>query len=154
MAWMIFLFNQGGSLECFTCLWRIGTGLLTLFINSLYHTVRALLGSMCWLHCQTIRSAFLCVYVQRERERERVCVWCVCVCVYNFVCVYACVCRPNEFQVCSTLAYSHIFISTFLTMPMYNVWESKTDGDNIIYIENLHNGSEWVIIMKYKTRVV
>ena len=51
-------------------------------------------------------------------------------------------------------------------MPMYNVWGSKTDGDNIyIYIEreresgggggSLHNGSDqWVIIMKYKTQVV
>ena len=39
-------------------------------------------------------------------------------------------------------------------MPMYNVWRNKTDGDNIIYRESLHDGSEWVIIMKYKTQVV
>ena len=48
MAWMIFLFNQGGSLECFTRLWRIGACLLTTSLNSLYHTARASLGSVCW----------------------------------------------------------------------------------------------------------
>ena len=48
MAWMIFLFNQGGSLECFTRLWRTGASLLTASINNLYHTARASLGSMCW----------------------------------------------------------------------------------------------------------
>ena len=40
MAWIIFLFSQGGSLECFTRLWRIGACLLTTSINSLYHTAR------------------------------------------------------------------------------------------------------------------
>ena len=48
MAWMMFLFNQGGSSQCFTRLWRIGACLLTTSMNSLYHTARAWLGSMCW----------------------------------------------------------------------------------------------------------
>ena len=125
---------------CFICLYRIDTCLLTSFIDSLYHTVRALLRSMCWCTLSNdiqIKSANVCVCVLWERERERVCV-CVCVCV----CVHACVCRPNEFQVCSTLAYLHIFISTFCTMPMYNVWGSKTDGDNIIYIY-IEREREW-----------
>ena len=50
------------------------------------------------------------------------------------MCVCACarartrVCRPNEFQVCSTLEYSHIFISTFCTMPMDMFEEVKLIG--------------------------
>ena len=47
MGWKIFLFNQGGSMECFTRLWWIGACLLTTSINSLYHTARASLGSVC-----------------------------------------------------------------------------------------------------------
>ena len=93
------------------------------FINSLNHTVRASLGSMCWCTLSNgtqIGSAKIYVLRERERERER----CECARVREYVC------RPNEFQVRSTLAYSHVFISTFRTMPMYNVWGSKTDGDN------------------------
>ena len=70
---------------------------------------------------------------------------CVCVCVCVRACVRACVRRPNEFKVCSSLAYSQIFISTFRTMPMYNVWGSKTDGDNFIYREL----AQWVWVGNY-----
>ena len=45
---IIFLFSQGGSLECFNRLWRIGACLLTTSINSLYHTAKVSLGSVCW----------------------------------------------------------------------------------------------------------
>ena len=93
--------------------------------------------------------------LEREKERERecvcvcVCVMCdVCLCVCDCVCVRVCVCvcvcararararacAPNEFQECSTLAYSHIFISTFRTMPGIMFEEVKLTGI-ILYTE-------------------
>ena len=77
MAWMIFLFNQGGSLEYFTRLWRTGACLLTPSINSLYHTARASLGSVCWCTLSNglqIRSEKNAFWLKCLKDLKEICV--------------------------------------------------------------------------------
>ena len=77
MAWMIFLFNHGGSLDCFTRLWRTGACILTTSINSLYHTARASLESVsswCTLpNGVQIRSAKNAVLVKMFKRSKHLC---------------------------------------------------------------------------------
>ena len=77
MAWMIFLFSEGGSLERFTRLRRIGACLLTTSVNSLYHTARASLGSVCWCTLSNgvqIKSAKNAFWLKCLKDLKETCI--------------------------------------------------------------------------------
>ena len=77
MAWMVFLFYKGDSWEYFTRLWRIGACLLTTSLNSLYHTARASLGSVCWCTLSNgvqIRSAKNAFWLKCLKALKEMCV--------------------------------------------------------------------------------
>ena len=80
-----------------------------------------------------IRDRCVCV-CERERERERMS---VCESLYVSVCesVCVCVCRGVDemnFR-CAQLWHIHMFISTFCTMPVYNICRGKTGGAIDVY---------------------
>ena len=136
MAWMIFLFNQGGSLDCFTRLWRAGACILTTSINSLYHTARASLESVsvsswCTLPNDVqIRSAKNAVLVKMFKRCKHLCMpfgfwfWqfdrsgaanrvtygdCVETVILNAMCLWPCWWRMNKLRRLEAFAVSPLW---------------------------------------------